>query len=68
MRLSARNQISGKIKNIQKGAVNSQIEIEVAPEVIITSTITNEAVAELKLEVGSEAIAIIKSSSVMIGI
>ncbi|QCE34380.1 transporter [Acetobacteraceae bacterium] len=68
MRLSARNQVAGTIKKIEKGAVTSQIQIEVAAGVVITAAITNEAVAELGLEVGSKATAVIKASNVMVAV
>ena len=65
--LSARNKIAGVIKNLEKGAVNAEISIDIGEEQIITSVITNSAVEELKLTVGMKVIAIIKSSDVMIG-
>ena len=44
MRISARNQLSGTVVSIEKGAVNGVVKIEVAPGVIITSSITNAAI------------------------
>jgi len=67
MKLSARNQLKGRITNILKGATTSHITIDVNGTVI-TSAITNEAVADLGLEVGKEAYAVIKASSVMVGV
>ena len=68
MKLSARNQLKGKIINIQKGAVNSIITLDIGGVNIITSTIACNAVDELGLEIGSDAYAVIKATSVMIGI
>ena len=67
MKLSARNQLKGQITQIAKGATKSHITINVNGT-IITSAITNEAVEELSLTVGKEAYAVIKASSVMVGV
>lgn len=67
MKLSARNQLKGTVVAIEKGAVNSIVKIEVAPEVVITSSITNASVEELGLVEGAEAYAVIKASSVLVG-
>ena len=69
MRLSARNQIKGKIIEVRKGATTAHVKVEIASgRQVITSSITNEAVEELDLKVGKEVIAVIKASDVMIGI
>ena len=67
MKLSARNQLKGTIHSITKGATTSHVTIDVNGTVI-TSAITNEAVAELGLEVGKTAYAVIKASSVMVDV
>jgi molybdopterin-binding protein len=67
MKLSARNQIEGKIVGVKKGATTSHVRIDIGKGVIITSAITNDAVAELKLKKGDKAWAVIKASDVMIG-
>lgn len=66
MKLSARNQFKGKVVEIKEGAVNASIKIEIAKDVVISSTISMEAVKELGLTVGSEATAVIKATSVMV--
>ena len=66
MKLSARNQFAGKVKEINEGAVNSVVKIELPKGQVVTSTITKEAVAELGLTVGSDATAVIKATSVMV--
>jgi molybdopterin-binding protein len=68
MKLSARNQFKGKILEVKKGATTAHVRLEIAPGIIITSSITNEAVEELGLKVGASAIAIIKASNVMIAV
>jgi molybdopterin-binding protein len=67
MKLSARNQLKGKIVEVTKGATTSHVRIDVGHGSIITASITNEAVAELGLTKGDEAWAVIKASDVMIG-
>lgn len=68
MKLSARNVLPGKIISVKKGPVSSLVVIEIAPGVKITSSVTANAVADLKLRKGSTAYAVIKSSSVMLGV
>jgi len=67
MKLSARNQFKGKIVEVTKGATTSHVRIDIGQGVVITSSITNEAVADLGLKKGDDAWAIIKASNVMIG-
>ena len=67
MKLSARNQIKGKIVEVQKGMTTAHVRIDIGNGVTITSSITNEAVDELQLKVGEAAIAVIKASDVMVG-
>lgn len=66
LKLSARNQLSGKVASIQEGAVNAIVKLDVDGGIGITSTISMEAVKELGLVEGGEATAIIKATSVMI--
>ena len=66
MKLSARNQLKGKVVEVTKGATTSHVRVDIGYGVIITSSITNEAVADLGLK-NDEAWAVIKASDVMIG-
>ncbi len=68
MKLSARNQLKGKVLKINEGAVNSIVTIELDAGPVITSVITIAAVKERGLEVGSECYAVIKASNVMVGV
>ena len=68
MKLSARNQLKGTVVDIQEGVVNGVVKIDIGGGNIISSTITMNAIKELELEVGKTAYAIIKSTSVMVGI
>ncbi len=67
MRLSARNVLSGKVVDVKRGATTSHVRIEIAGGAVITASITNEAVDELKLAVGDAASAIVKASDVIVG-
>jgi molybdopterin-binding protein len=67
MKISARNTLPGTIRKIERGAVNAEVAIEIAPGLTIVSVITLDAVDALGLEEGRKAYAVIKASSVMIG-
>jgi molybdopterin-binding protein len=67
-KLSARNQLKGKIVEVKKGATTSHVRIDIGNGIVITAAITNEAVADLNLKTGDEAWAVIKASDVMIGV
>ena len=67
MKLSARNIIEGKIVQVTKGKTTAHVRLDIGGTVI-TSSITNEAVDELKLKKGQKAFAVIKASDVMIGV
>lgn len=67
MKISARNQIKGKIVEITKGATTAHVRIDVGGT-FVTAAITNAAVDDLKLAVGQEAYAVVKASDVMIAI
>jgi molybdopterin-binding protein len=67
-KLSARNQLKGKIVEVKKGTTMSHVRIDIGNGIVITSAITNEAVADLNLKSGDEAWAVIKASDVMIGV
>jgi len=68
MIISAKNQLKGEIVKISDGAVNSEVVIELAPGVEITSIITKSSVENLNLSPGKEVYAVIKASNVMVGI
>ena len=66
MKLSARNQIAGKAVEVRKGQTTAHVRVDIGNGVIITSSITNEAVDELGLKQGDTVTAVIKASDVMI--
>jgi molybdopterin-binding protein len=67
MKLSARNQLKGKIVELKKGATTAHARIDIGGQTV-TASITNESADELKLAVGQTVYAIIKASGVMIGV
>jgi molybdopterin-binding protein len=68
MKLSARNIFKGKVKSLKKGPISSVVVLEIAPGIEVVSSITTESSANLKLKRGQTAYAIIKSSSVLVGV
>ena len=67
MKLSARNKFAGKVAEIKEGVVNDIVKIETAIGTV-SATISKAAVEELSLAADSEAVAVIKATSVMVGI
>ena len=68
MKISARNVLPGKVLSVKKGPISTLVTIEVAPGIVLSSVVTADAAAELKLKKGSAAYAIIKAPSIMIGV
>ena len=67
MQLSARNQLEGKVANVELGAVMANIKIEISEPNTITAVITKESAEKLGLTEGDDVCAIIKSTEVIIG-
>ena len=67
MTISARNKFAGKVAAVEKGAVNDIVKIDTAFGTV-SATISDSAVAELGLEAGKDAVAVVKATSVMIGV
>jgi molybdopterin-binding protein len=67
MQISARNQLKGKIKAIKLGEVMAEVIIELGSGEELVSAITRGSVESLDLKVGDDAIAIIKSTEIIIG-
>lgn len=67
MKVSARNTFAGSVSAITKGAVNAEVVLTLKGGIPLTATVTNGAVDNLGLQIGSEAYAIVKASSVIIG-
>jgi len=67
MKLSARNVLKGKVVGVIKGVTTHHVKIDIGHGIVITSSITAEAVKDLKLKKGDEAYAIVKASEVIVG-
>ena len=68
MKLSARNQLKGTIVEIQDGAVNGIVKIDLGNGNVLSAVITMASIRELGLKVGGTAYAVIKASNVMVGV
>ena len=67
MKISARNQFSGTIVGVHRGAVNGTVKVDIGGGNIFTASITNEAIDELELSEGEPATVLVKASDVLIG-
>jgi molybdate transport system regulatory protein len=66
LKISARNQLKGKVVSVEKDGVTAKVKIEIKVPAVITSVITEEAVEDLGIKVGDEVAAVVKSTEVMI--
>jgi len=66
LKTSARNALSGVVETVTEGAVNAEVVLRLAPATVVTSVITRESVRELDLAPGREALALIKSSFIIL--
>lgn len=66
MKLSTRNQLKGKIKNIKKGPVSTEIVLDVTDQMVVVASITTGSADSMELKVGDDVTALIKASSVML--
>lgn len=67
MKLSARNQLKGKILKVDEGLITSKVMLDLGNGNIISAIISKDAITDLDLKVGDDAYAIIKSTEVIIG-
>ena len=67
MKISARNQIAGRVTAIRPGAVNGSVKVDIGNGTTVTSSITEEAIHDLQLAVGDRVTVVVKASDVMIG-
>jgi molybdopterin-binding protein len=61
-KLSARNQLVGRVVEVRKGQTTAHVKIDIGNGVIVTSSITNEAMDDLALAKGDDVLAVIKAS------
>jgi molybdopterin-binding protein len=68
MKISARNILKGKVKDIKQGVVNTEVIVELPGGMQVVSIITKESAKNLRLVKGKEVYAVIKASNVMIAV
>ncbi|MFC2049624.1 molybdopterin-binding protein [Chloroflexota bacterium] len=68
MKISARNVLKGKVKDIKPGAVNTEVTVELTGGMSVVSVITRESADNLGLANGKDVYAVIKASNVMIAV
>ena len=68
MKISARNVLKGKVKQVKLGAVNTEVIVELPGGIEVVSIITKESASNLKLAKGKAVYAVIKASNVMIAV
>ena len=66
--ISARNQLAGKVESVDEGAVSAVVRIKLEGGEVISSDISLQSAKDLGLEEGTEVVAIIKSTDVIVGI
>ena len=66
MKLSARNVLKGKVVEVKKGATTANVRIGIEGGAVITASITNDAVEDLRLATGDDVYAVIKASNVIV--
>jgi len=66
LKVSARNQLKGTVKNVEKGIITAKVKIEVDTPAVITAIISKEAVEELDVKPGDKISAVIKATEVMV--
>jgi molybdopterin-binding protein len=68
MKLSARNQLKGKILKVDEGLITAKVMLDLGNGNVISAIISKDAIADLNLKPGDDAFAVIKSTEVIIGI
>lgn len=68
MKISARNQFKGTVIHIQSGTVNGIVQIDIGGGHVVSATISMNAIRDLDLAIGKPAYAVVKATSVMVGI
>lgn len=67
MQISARNQIKGKVVEVHEGPISGTVSIDIGGGNVLFAHITEESVKQLGIKKGDEVVAIIKSSSILVG-
>jgi molybdopterin-binding protein len=67
VRLSARNVLKGRVVRVVRGRTTGHVKLDIGGGVIVTASVTMEAIRELGLKKGDRAVAIVKASDVIVG-
>jgi molybdopterin-binding protein len=67
VKLSARNVLKGRVVRVVRGATTGHVKLDIGGGVIVTASVTMEAIRELRLRKGDRALAIVKASDVIVG-
>lgn len=66
MKLSARNQVKGKVTQVRGGVITAQVKIRIEAPAMLTAVITKEAIQEMEIKRGDEVFAVIKATNIMV--
>lgn len=66
MKLSARNQVKGKVTQVRRGVITAQVKIRIEAPSMLTAVITKEAIQEMKIKRGDDVFAVIKATNVIV--
>ncbi|MEC7875557.1 MAG: TOBE domain-containing protein [Pseudomonadota bacterium] len=66
MQYGAKNQLAGTVKEIKRGTVMSQVNLEVKADASMSSVLTLEALEELKISEGDQVKVIVKAVNVLL--
>jgi molybdopterin-binding protein len=67
VKLSARNVLKGRVVRVVRGATTGHVKLDIGGGVIVTASVTMDAIRELRLRKGDRALAIVKASDVIVG-
>ena len=68
MKLSAKNQLKGKVIDIEEGLITAKVVLDLGNGNVVTAIISKDSIKDLGLKVNDTAYAIIKSTEVIVGI
>jgi molybdopterin-binding protein len=66
LKISARNQLKGKVTQLEKNGLMAKIKVEITAPATVTALISKEAAEDLGLKIGDQVEAIVKATEVMI--
>jgi molybdopterin-binding protein len=68
VKISARNQLAGVVRKVTHGPINSEVVVQVAPDVELTAVVTRASAEHLELQEERQVVAIIKASHIMLAV